>query len=487
MATPAEEPVPEARKLPSGRVARTARIGGLAAGQGARWAGMRAANRMRTPERALAAEQARTAATLHELVDRLSQMRGAAMKVGQMLSLADFDGLPDEQRDELQRKFATLRDDVPPVSFASIERLLRRELGGPLKTFFSEFDERAFAAASIGQVHRATTVDGAEVVVKVQYPGVAEAVETDLRNAMLLVPLIKRLAPGLDARALGAEMRERISEELDYELEAQNQRQIERLLRGHPFMRVPLVHSELSRRRVLVTDYVVGDRFEAVRTATEPARDRYAEIVFRFFFGLLYRERIALGDPHPGNYLSCPDGSVCFLDFGLVRQVSRERVSSEAAIALAVRGNDPQALKQALVTAGYLPPERAAALDASFALRLMRRATSWYAVPGKRRFATADPADGGPAGGHAQTGAGRAGEGRTPEHRDGAREQVNQLTLPPEAVLIRRMHGVVAAVLQTLGAGADWGAIAAEYLHGEPAASDLGRLEAGFIAGRRAR
>ena len=487
MATPAEEPVPEARKLPSGRVARTARIGGLAAGQGARWAGMRAANRMRTPERALAAEQARTAATLHELVDRLSQMRGAAMKVGQMLSLADFDGLPDEQRDELQRKFATLRDDVPPVSFASIERLLRRELGGPLKTFFSEFDERAFAAASIGQVHRATTVDGAEVVVKVQYPGVAEAVETDLRNAMLLVPLIKRLAPGLDAKALGAEMRERISEELDYELEAQNQRQIERLLRGHPFMRVPLVHSELSRRRVLVTDSVVGDRFEAVRAATEPARDRYAEIVFRFFFGLLYRERIALGDPHPGNYLSCPDGGVCFLDFGLVRQVSRERVSSEAAIALAVRGNDPQALKQALVIAGYLPPERAAALDASFALRLMRRATSWYAVPGKRRFATADPADGGPAGGPAQTGAGRAGEGRTPEHRDGAREQVNQLTLPPEAVLIRRMHGVVAAVLQTLGAGADWGAIAAEYLHGEPAASDLGRLEAGFIAGRRAR
>ncbi len=467
-----EDPAPEAKKLPSGRVARTARVGGLAAGQGVRWAGMRAANRVRTPERAAAAEQERTAALVNELVDQLGRMRGAAMKFGQIISMIDFEGLPEDQQAELQQKLATLRDNVPPVTFSRLEKLLRTEFGGPLSSVFSEFDERAFAAASIGQVHRATTLDGSEVVVKVQYPGVAEAVETDLRNAMLLVPLIKRLAPGLDARALGVEMRERVSEELDYELEAQHQRRIERLMRGHPFIQVPRVHTDLSTRRVLVSDYVEGERFESVRSAAEPQRDRYGEIVFRFFFGLLYRDRIALGDPHPGNYLLCPDGRVCFLDYGLLRDVEPGRVLAERRIALAVREQDAGELKEALVAGGYLPATRADAVDAVFALKLMRRATRWYAVPGEHRFAEPH------------------------EHRDSREEppdadaraafknQVNQFTVPPDAVLIRRMHGVVAIVLQTLRAGADWGAIAAEYVHGGPATTELGRQEAEFFTRR---
>ncbi len=316
-----DDPEPEAGTLPTGRIARTARIGGLVTGQSLRWAGMRTANRVRTPERAAAAQSERTAMLVRELVGQLGQMRGAAMKVGQMLSMVEFDGLPEEEQDDLQRQLAALRDDVPPVPFTDLEKLMRREFGGPLGRVFSDFDERAFAAASIGQVHRATTVDGDDVVVKIQYPGVAEAVETDLRNANLLLPLVKRLAPGLDAKALAAEMRERISEELDYELEAQNQRRIERLLRGHPFVRIPHVHTDLSTRRVLVSEYVEGERFEAVRRADEARRDRYGEIVFRFFLGMLYRRRIALGDPHPGNYLLCPDGRVCFLDFGLVRDI----------------------------------------------------------------------------------------------------------------------------------------------------------------------
>src|SRR5207342_491857 len=241
-----------------------------------------------------------------------------------------------------------------------------------LGTMFSDFDERAFAAASIGQVHRATTLDGADVVVKVQYPGVAEAVDTDLRNAMLLLPLVRRLAPGLDAKALAVEMRERIGEELDYELEAQNQRRIGRLLRGHPFVRVPRVDTGLSTRRVLVSEYVEGERFEAVRRADEVQRDRYAETVFRLYFGLLYRDRTALGDPHPGNYLLCPDGRVCFLDFSLVRRVDAARLAAERAIAVAVRNGDAEALKAALRAGGYLPASRADAVDADFALRLMR-------------------------------------------------------------------------------------------------------------------
>ena len=472
MAADAEDPSPEAKKLPRGRVARTARVGGLVTGQGARWAGMRAANALRTPERAAAAERERTAALVNELVEQLGRMRGAAMKVGQMISMVDFDGVPDDQQDELQRRLATLRDGIPPVPFARLEKLLRKDLGAPLGTVFSHFDERALAAASIGQVHRATTVDGDEVVVKVQYPGVAEAVETDLRNAMLLVPLVKRLAPGLEARALATEMRERISEELDYELEAQNQRRIERLMRGHPFIRVPRVLTHLSTRRVLVSEYVAGERFESVRRADEATRDRYGEIVFRFFFGLLYRDRIALGDPHPGNYLLTPDGRVCFLDFGLVRDMDSGRVLAEAEIARAVREEDAGALKSALVAGGYLPDARADSVDARFALRLLRHATRWYAVPGERRFSAE------------RRRSDRERERPDDEQRAAIKTQVNQFTVPPEAILIRRMHGVVAIVLHNLRAGADWGAIAAEYLHAGPPATPLGQAEAEFVRQR---
>jgi predicted unusual protein kinase regulating ubiquinone biosynthesis (AarF/ABC1/UbiB family) len=476
MSAKAEDPPPEAGKLPAGRITRTARVGGLVTGQGLRWAGMRTANRVRTPERAAVAQRERTAALVRQLVDQLAQMRGAAMKVGQMISMLELEGLPEDERDELQRRLAALRDDVPPVPFSALEKLMRGELGAPLGQVFSEFDERAFAAASIGQVHRATTLDGRDVVVKVQYPGVAEAVETDLRNAMLLLPLLRRLAPGVDAKALLVELRERIGEELDYELEAQNQRRIERLLRGHPFMRVPRVDLALSTRRVLVSEYVEGARFESVRRAEEGERDRYGEIVLRFFFGMLYRHRIALGDPHPGNYLLGPDGKVCFLDFGLLSDVSAGRIDRERAIALAVREDDATALKAALVDGGYLPADRADAVEAEFALGLMRRATKWYAVPGERRFTS------------------ESRRGRHREHREhrGAEEraagksQVNQFTVPPEAILIRRMHGIVAVVLGQLRAGADWGAIAAEYVHGEPPATALGEAEAEFTAARRA-
>jgi predicted unusual protein kinase regulating ubiquinone biosynthesis (AarF/ABC1/UbiB family) len=487
MAVPAEDLTPEAKRLPTGRVARTARVGGLVTGQGVRWAGMRAANRVRSPERAAAAERERTGALINELVDQLGRMRGAAMKVGQMISMVELDGLDDEQQDELQRKLATLRDGVPPVPFDRLEKLLRKELGAPLQNVFAEFDKRAFAAASIGQVHRATTLDGEDVVVKVQYPGVAEAVETDLRNAMLLVPLVKRLAPGLDAKAMAVEMRERIAEELDYELEAQNQRRIERLVRGHPFICVPRVDTELSTRRVLVSEYIDGESFEAVRRAEEPRRDRYGEIVFRFFFGLLYRDRIALGDPHPGNYLLRPDGRVCFLDFGLVRDIEPSHVAAEAAIALAVRDQDGAGLKAALVAGGYLPADRSDVVDADLALRFMRHATRWYAVPGERRFGSGDERRGRDR--ERSDGDQLDREGGESEHareeRAAIRTQMNQFTVPPESILIRRMHVMVAVVLHNLRAGADWGAIAAEHLHRAPAATALGEAEADFFSHRR--
>src|ERR1700722_6897920 len=140
-----EDPPPEAGRLPTSRIARTARVGGLVTGQGLRWAGMRTANRVRTPERAAAAQSERNAALVSQLVEQLGQMRGAAMKGGQMISMFEVDGLPEDERDDLQRKLAALRDDIPPVPFAELEKLMRRELGGPIRQVFSDFDEDAFA------------------------------------------------------------------------------------------------------------------------------------------------------------------------------------------------------------------------------------------------------------------------------------------------------------------------------------------------------
>ena len=287
-------------------------------------------------------------------------------------------------------------------------------------------------------------------------------------------------------------MRERIAEELDYELEAQNQRRIHRLARGHPFIYVPRVYTELSTRRVLVTEYVEGAGFEAVRGAGEAERDRYGEIVFRFFFGLLYRDRIALGDPHPGNYPPRPDGRGRLLDFGLLRDVDAAQVGGEAEIAREVRERDAAGLKAALVTGGYLPADRVDAVDADFVLRMMRHATRWYAVPGYRRFSGGREPRGRDRGGsgedrpEGERGNGEWSDDGEPgrEERTEIRAQVNQFTVPPQSILIRRMHVVVAVVLQNLRAGADWGAIAAEYLHGEPPVTPLGQAEADFRARR---
>ena len=463
-------------RIPTSRIARTARVAGLAAGQGARQLGTRAANLTRGDRAREEALERRHLEAAEQIVTALGTMKGAAMKMGQVLSFLDVGLVPEEYRDEFQRKLGELRDAAPKVRFSDMRKVIEAELEAPLDEIFDAFDETPIAAASIGQVYRATLPDGRDVAVKVQYPGVAQAVRADMQNLGLILRLLKQIAPGLDARATAEEVRSRIGEELDYELEAQNQRRIGRLLRGHPFVRVPRVDTSLSTRRVLVSEYVEGERFEEVRRADEVERDRYGEIVFRLYFGLLYRDRIALGDPHPGNYLLCPDGRVCFLDFGLLRSVDAARVAAERAIAFAVRDGDAEVLKGALRAGGYLPASRADAVDADFALTLMRMAIKWYAVPGERRFSPVDRRD-------------RDRERPDPEERAAMRMQVNQFALPPEAILIRRMHGIVAVVLGQLRAGADWGAIAAEYLHGEPPATPLGQAEAEFLAqsGRTAR
>src|SRR3954454_18320186 len=411
---------------PSNRIGRSARLGGLVAGQSARWAGTRAANLVRSPEEADAATGERAAALARELVKQLGQLRGAAMKVGQVLSTVDFTAIPESEREEFKATLAALRDDVPPLPFKKVEKLLKDELGTPISDAFSEFEEEAFAAASIGQVHRATTIDGRAVAVKIQYPGIAEAVETDLRNLQMLLPLVKRLAPGLDVKALAQELRERIGDELDYEVEAQNHRAMARAWRDHPFAHVPPVDTQRSRRRVLVTELIEGRRFEEVKRLDEGERDRFGEIVFRFFFGTLKHTRRASGDPHPGNYLLMDDGRVGFLDFGLMRVVDADYLDGERQLAQAVERGDAQTVHARLASLGYLP--RPDAFDPERLLEQIRTAGEWYLEPGFRRLSPAYVTD-------------LIDRGSSP--RSAFFEEMRRETIPPQALLIRRMEGLV--------------------------------------------
>src|SRR3954468_293406 len=443
---------------PTSRLARTSRFGGLVAGQNLRWAGTPAANALRSDEAADAATGERAAATARELVKQLGQMRGAAMKIGQVLSTVDFTAIPESEREEFKTTLAALRDDVPPLPFKAIEKLLRDELEMPLQEAFSEFEPEAFAAASIGQVHRAITTDGRHVAVKVQYPGIAEAVETDLRNFQLLFPLIKRLAPGLDVKAVAQELRERIGDELDYEVEAANHRAMARGWRGHPFAYVPPVDMQRSRRRVLVTELLDGLRFEAIKALPEANRDRIAEIVFRFFFGTLKHLRRAAGDPHPGNFLLLQDGRVGFLDFGLMCVVDADYLAGEQQLARAVTNKDADGLHRMLAELGYLPDP--AAFDSDKLLGQIEAAGAWYLEPGFRRLNPAYMSE-------------LVEQGSSP--RSPYFEQMRRQTIPPQALLIRRMEGLVAFVLAELRAGADWRRLGEEYWEGAPPSTELGR------------
>jgi predicted unusual protein kinase regulating ubiquinone biosynthesis (AarF/ABC1/UbiB family) len=448
---------------PTSRLARTRRFGGLVAGQGLRWAGTRAANALRSDEAAETATGERAAATARELVKQLGQMRGAAMKIGQVLSTIEFTAIPESEREEFKATLASLRDDVPPLPFKAVEKLLEQELDEPVAAAFREFEHEAFAAASIGQVHRATTKDGTDVAVKIQYPGIAEAVDTDLRNLQMLFPLIRRLAPGLDVNALAGELRERISEELDYEVEAQHHRAMERAWRGHPLVFIPPVNTSLSRRRVLVTEYMAGRKFDVVKTLPDADRDRFGEIVFRFFFGTLNHLRRAAGDPHPGNYLFLEDGRVGFLDFGLMRVVDADYLAQERVLAQAITRNDAPTVKAQLARLGYLPdPDE---FDAELLLGQLQLMASWYLEPGYRRLSSADVAE-------------LMEEGSSP--RSPYFAQMRRQTVPPQALLIRRMESLVFATLGDVRAAADWHALGAEYWEGAPPSTPLGVQDAEF-------
>jgi predicted unusual protein kinase regulating ubiquinone biosynthesis (AarF/ABC1/UbiB family) len=451
-------------KIPTSRARRTATVATLAASEAVKQFGTRAANVARGEEASEEALARRQLETAKQIVAVLGTMKGAAMKFGQVMSFLDVGLVAEEHRDEFQRELAKLRDAAPTVSFKQMRRVIEDDLEEPIKDIFASFQEEPIAAASIGQVYKAELHDGREVAVKVQYPGVAGAVRADLQNLDMIMRLLKRMTPALDVKAITEEIRERIVEELDYELEAQNQRSLARIFAGHPFIVVPDVITELSRERVLVSEFVRGVGFEELKDRPQAERDRIGEIVFRFFLGCLYRHRQFSGDPHPGNFLLMEDGRVAFLDFGLFKRLGAEPVELELACQRAVVENDATALHELLAQSGFLPePER---VDPDHLLAFIRDAIWWYTtadepvqlspeVATQVMIESSDP--------------------RSSHFRE-MRHQV----MRPEHLFGRRMEMLTLAVLSQLRARANWHRIAREWMYGDEPATELGRAEAEF-------
>ena len=447
-------------ELPTGRLVRTARLGGLVGGQGARWVGTTLAGLTRSEERDEAARQARLLEVSERLVLELGQMKGVAMKLGQVLSAMDLPLGSPEQTEAFKSRLAALQAAGPAVPFDRVEKVLRAELDGPVHDVFDDFDAQPFAAASIGQVHRAV-IDGEDVAVKIQYPGIAEAVEADLRNLALLPPLLKPLAPRTDFRALIDEIRGAIGEELDYELEADHHRALARAFRGHPFIRVPRVYTGLSTRRVLVSEYIPGSGLADIKRRPPSERDRFAEMLVRFFWGALAHTHRCVADPHPGNYVLDGAGRLAVFDFGQTRVLPPAYVTGEQELVRAVRARRPAAVHAAMRQLGMLPaPEQ---VDGERLLDLML-ATSWLYEPGVRQI-NPDLVR-------------KVMEANTlgsPHAR-----LMRKLVIPPESLLVRKMDGMLLSVLGSLRPTADWGAIAAEYYAQEAASTTLGVADRDF-------
>src|SRR2546423_10596423 len=362
--------------IPQGRVSRTAKVGTVIGSQGARYAGTRAANVIRSKERATEALDSRHLEAAERMVDTLGTMKGAAMKIGQLASFIDTEFLPPEYRELYQEKLADLRTSAPPMPWKQVREVLEEEWEEPVEELFDDFEEEAAAAASIGQVHRATLPDGRRVAVKIQYAGVAKALRADMQNAGMILRLAKALAPGLDAKAAAEELKERVLEELDYEYEAQNQRTFSRGYRGHPFVYVPDVVTRLSRNRVLVSEWVDGMGFEEVKQLPQEEKDRFAEIVFRFCFGSIYHLQHFNADAHPGNYILMEDGKVAFLDFGMTKQLDTEQIELEIAAVEATLDQDPERLRVALGELGFLNNPKK--VDAEELMNHVKTVGGWY-------------------------------------------------------------------------------------------------------------
>ncbi len=441
------------------RLSRNVELMKLGARTGGGYASHRARRVFASAERRSELDTENEMRTAAQVGEALGNMKGALMKLGQMAGYL-APGLPEPVRDAL----AQLQQDAPPMSPELAAGVVERELGRPPTEVFAEWDPVPIAAASIGQVHRAITHDGRAVAVKVQYPGVAEAIRSDMTAASAVLRGIALQYSGFEPGPLIAELRERIFEELDYRLEAAQQQAFAEYFADHPFIHVPAVVPELSTARVLVTDLAEGVRFSEVLSWSQAERDLAGETIFRFVFTGLYRLHRFNGDPHPGNYLFSPGGRVTFLDFGLCKVFAEnEVVQLQALIDTYVLDPDPVRFRAAMEAAGFLVAGAPVSDD---------EVNSFF-----RQFyelvAVDEPVTVGSD--YADETARTFFDTSTPEGR-----MLTYTNIPPEFAVVQRINLGLYGVLAQLGSTANWRRISEEiwpWVDGPPS-TPLGEAEA---------
>ena len=303
--------------IPRSALNRTARLASLpisAAGRVTLGWGQRLIGRDR--DDVSAEMQRRTAEQVFEV---LGTLKGGAMKFGQALSVYEA-GIPDEYAEPYREALSKLQNAAPPMPPATVNRLMAEQLGTGWRSHFQEFDDNAAAAASIGQVHRATWKDGREVAVKIQYPGAASALKADMDQLNRLGPVLGLLIPGMAVRPLLAEIRDRVMEELDYAAEAQNQRAFAKGFADDPEFLVPRVLA--SAPKVIVSEWVEGTGLGRIITSgTRAQRDLAGRLLTELHFCAPERVGLLHADPHPGNYLLTDDGRLGVIDFGSIARL----------------------------------------------------------------------------------------------------------------------------------------------------------------------
>ena len=397
-----------------------------------------------------------------EVAEELGSMKGVLMKLGQMASYI-YEDMPLTFRAAMSR----LQHKAPPMTPSLAASVIEQELGAAPGQVFAQWDPLPFAAASIGQVHRAITRDGRAVAVKVQYPGIGRSITSDLRSVGLLRRIVGAAFPGLDTRSFVDELAERLQEEVDYVREAQSQEMFATYYDGHPVIRVPHVVPELSTARILTSELVAGSSFDELLTWEQHEKDLAAETIHRFVFRSLYRLHAFNGDPHPGNYLFHRGGRVTFLDFGLTKLFTEEDLAPLVdAVRYLVFEKDYDAFRASLEQAGFLkagaPVPTQVVVDrfGQFYGTVLRDApmtiTPAYASAIVRRFFDA--------------------RGPLAPYSD----------VPREYVIMQRINLGLYAVLGSLNATANWRRIAEEIwpFRNGPPSTPIGEAEARWEASR---
>jgi predicted unusual protein kinase regulating ubiquinone biosynthesis (AarF/ABC1/UbiB family) len=450
------------RSTPIGRVGRSMRIWKLSARNSARFAVSKVRGVGSPAERRAELDARFAVRTAADVAKELGEMKGVLMKAGQMISFI-FESLPDEA----QAALATLQADAAPMAPSLAAGVVTDALGGPPEHVFLDWTDMPAAAASIGQVHRAVTHDGRDVAVKVQYPGVHEAIESDLDAAEVMYGMFSSLMlKGLDARGLVDELRARMREELDYRLEAANAAEFARLFAGHPWVRIPRVVPEYSTDTVLTSEWVDGLSFdEFLATASRATKQRAGEVVWRFAQHAITRHGAFNGDPHPGNYKFHHDGSVTFLDYGLVKRWSPgEWEALQPTLDAVIVHRDPERLVTAMEHSGFLRPNHG--LDAAHVFDYVSSpyvpyltdeftfTRQWMIDTIAKIFDLNGP--------HADV--------------------IEHLNMPPSFVILDRVVWGVNAILGKLEVGGPFRAMLLEYVTGGEPATDLGAAEAAWWA-----